>query len=669
VQREPRLRAAVGTTTKLDSLADRLMYRLAYRNFGDHESLVVNHSVAANTSSGGVRWYEIQNPAGTPVVAQQSTFAPDANFRWMGSIAMDHAGDMALGYSVSSATMFPSIAFTARLSGDPASTMQTESAILAGTGSQIAGLTRWGDYSAMQIDPSDDCTFWYTTEYLKGTGIFNWNTRIASFKFPGCNFPDLQIAKPHTGNFTQGQTGATFTITVANVGLKSTDGTTVTVADALPAKLTATAASGTGWTCVLSPSVSCMRSDVLASNASYPPITLTVSVAADAPGLLTNTANVSGGGDQGTPGNNQTSDTVTIIQTGPDLAITKTHPQPFIQNQPGVYTITVSNVGLSPTSGALVTVTDQVPAGLPIASVNGGGWTCSPAATNPVSCTRTDVLAAGGSYPAIALTVTPPTAPAAVSNTASVTGGGDTNPFNNSATDPTTIVVPPPDLSITKTHTGNFNQGQGSASYTLTVTNAGLGPSVGTVTVKENLPTGLGRNFIFGTGWTCDIIAMACTRGDSLAVGSSYPPITVTVSVDGNAPRDRHQHRHRERRDRHHTWQQHCHRSDHDSPRARPDAGRIAQSRSAGAGPGRHVHHRCGQPGQRGHLGIREHDRQSALRNDSDGPCCPGLELRGLEFYFLFAFRHTGAGRGLPFNRADGICGQPLFSGEQFSER
>src|SRR5882672_2606097 len=167
-----------GTTQKLDSLADRLMFRLAYRNFDDHESLVVSHSVSVNPVTSGVRWYEIQNPAGTPVVAQQSTFAPDANFRWMGSIAMDHVGDMALGYSVSSATMFPSIAFTARLSGDPASTMQTESAILAGAGSQIAGLTRWGDYSAMQIDPSDDCTFWYTTEYLKGTGIFNWNTRI-----------------------------------------------------------------------------------------------------------------------------------------------------------------------------------------------------------------------------------------------------------------------------------------------------------------------------------------------------------------------------------------------------------------------------------------------------------------------------------------------------------
>src|SRR5258706_6105403 len=98
------------------------MYRLAYRNLGSHESLVVNHSVVAGTT-GGVRWYEIQNPSGTPVVAQQSTFAPDANYRWMGSIAMDPAGDIALGYSVSSTTVNPSVRDTAQLASDPAKTM------------------------------------------------------------------------------------------------------------------------------------------------------------------------------------------------------------------------------------------------------------------------------------------------------------------------------------------------------------------------------------------------------------------------------------------------------------------------------------------------------------------------------------------------------------------
>ena len=109
----------------VDSLADRLMYRLAYRNFGTHESLVVNHSVVAG-SSGGIRWYEIQNPSGTPVVAQQSTYAPDSNYRWMGSVAMDQAGDLAVGYSISSSSVYPSIAYAGRLATDPASTLQAE---------------------------------------------------------------------------------------------------------------------------------------------------------------------------------------------------------------------------------------------------------------------------------------------------------------------------------------------------------------------------------------------------------------------------------------------------------------------------------------------------------------------------------------------------------------
>lgn len=176
-----------GANNKLDSLADRLMYRLAYRNFGTHESLVVNHSVAVNGGGGGVRWYEIQNPSGTPAVAQQGTFAPDSSYRWMGSIAMDQAGDIALGYSVSnSSSIYPSVAYTGRVPTDPAGTMEAEVNVVSGSGSQTGGLNRWGDYSAMQIDPVDDCTFWYTQEYMKTTGSFNWNTRIVNFKFPGC---------------------------------------------------------------------------------------------------------------------------------------------------------------------------------------------------------------------------------------------------------------------------------------------------------------------------------------------------------------------------------------------------------------------------------------------------------------------------------------------------
>ena len=175
-----------GTSQKLDSLADRLMYRLAYRNLGDHEALVVNHSVTAG-SSVGIRWYELRSPNGTPTVYQQGTFAPDSNYRWMGSIAMDKVGNIALGYSVSSSSMNPAIRYTGRASTDALGTLQAETTIINGNGSQLSNLSRWGDYSAMTIDPTDDCTFFYTNEYLKSNGTFNWSTQIASFKFPSCN--------------------------------------------------------------------------------------------------------------------------------------------------------------------------------------------------------------------------------------------------------------------------------------------------------------------------------------------------------------------------------------------------------------------------------------------------------------------------------------------------
>jgi hypothetical protein len=227
------------TTQQLDSLADRLMYRLAYRNFGSHESLVVNHSVVAG-SGGGIRWYEIQNPSGTPVVAQQSTFAPDSNYRWMGSVAMDQAGDLAVGYSVSSSSISPSVRFAGRVPTDPASTLESEVNIVSGSGSQTGSLSRWGDYSAMQIDPVDDCTFWFTEEYMKTTGSFNWNTRIANFKFPNCGTtatPDFTIgASPSSVTVNQGSNG-TSTITITS--LNGFNSATTLSASGLPSGVTA----------------------------------------------------------------------------------------------------------------------------------------------------------------------------------------------------------------------------------------------------------------------------------------------------------------------------------------------------------------------------------------------------------------------------------------------
>ncbi len=173
----------LGTSQLLDVNGTRLMFRLGYRHFADgHESLVATHSV--NTPS-AVRWYEIQNPGGAPILFQQGTFAPDSNYRWMGSIGIDQMGDIALGYSVSSATMYPAIRYTGRLQSEPLNTLDAETSIIEGTGSEV-GSNRWGDYSSMSIDPGDNCTFWYTNEYFATSGDYNWHTRIASFSYPFC---------------------------------------------------------------------------------------------------------------------------------------------------------------------------------------------------------------------------------------------------------------------------------------------------------------------------------------------------------------------------------------------------------------------------------------------------------------------------------------------------
>jgi hypothetical protein len=183
-----------GTSQQLDSLADRAMYRFAYRTFGSYESWVLNHSVATsivrNRAVGSaIRWYELRRSAGssgTPSVNQQGTYAPDATYRWMGSIAQDKFGDILVGYSASSSTVYPSIRIAGRDSSLASGTLGAEATIQAGGGSQTSGLNRWGDYSAMSVDPVDDCTFYYTNHYQKTNGTFNWSTRIASFKFPSC---------------------------------------------------------------------------------------------------------------------------------------------------------------------------------------------------------------------------------------------------------------------------------------------------------------------------------------------------------------------------------------------------------------------------------------------------------------------------------------------------
>ncbi|MDQ3877448.1 MAG: hypothetical protein M3290_03755, partial [Actinomycetota bacterium] len=183
-----------GTNMKLDAIGDApgtgayLMYPLVYRNFGDHEALVFQHTVKVGTTrQAGINWFEIRDPSSNPVLFQQGTYAPSPLNRWVGSIAMDGSGGIAMGFSTSSKDSYPSVAYTGRIATDTPGQMPFgDHPIIAGGGSQTAS-PRWGDYTSLSVDPVDDCTFWYTDEFYPNSSHYGWHTIIASFRLPTCS--------------------------------------------------------------------------------------------------------------------------------------------------------------------------------------------------------------------------------------------------------------------------------------------------------------------------------------------------------------------------------------------------------------------------------------------------------------------------------------------------
>jgi Calx-beta domain/RTX calcium-binding nonapeptide repeat (4 copies) len=246
-----------GTTQLLATLPHWAMYSLQYRTFGTREVMVFNHTVDADGAGhAGIRWYELQRPPGGAwAIFQQGTHSPDLGtpgladdlHRWMGSIAMDSRGHIALGYSSSSGTAFPSVTYTGRLATDPLGTLpQAEVTMMAGGGSQTPIMCtggpcgfRWGDYSAMRVDPVDGCTFWYTQEYVPTTsaGNINWRTRIGAFRFAGC-IPEISI-----DDFALNEGNAGTTVFTFAVSLSAPSGLPITV-DFATADGSATTADG-----------------------------------------------------------------------------------------------------------------------------------------------------------------------------------------------------------------------------------------------------------------------------------------------------------------------------------------------------------------------------------------------------------------------------------------
>jgi hypothetical protein len=208
-----------GSTQKLDGVPGAFMYRAQFTEWGTHNSVMLNHTVDVDaTNHAGIRWYELREMGGVWSIYQESTFAPDAESRWLGSISMDYQGNIGMAYSVSSSTVSPSLRYTGRYSTDPLNTMTlTEENIVIGSGAKSGG-NRYGDYSHLSVDPTDDATFWFTGEYVNSN---NTSTRIASFKLANDFNNDVGIialTSPVNGSLTGTET---VTVTLKNFGLNS----------------------------------------------------------------------------------------------------------------------------------------------------------------------------------------------------------------------------------------------------------------------------------------------------------------------------------------------------------------------------------------------------------------------------------------------------------------
>ncbi|MGB3713689.1 MAG: hypothetical protein WA996_04590 [Candidatus Promineifilaceae bacterium] len=207
--------AAKCSPSSLDPLREVVMWRLQYRNFGSHENLVGNFVTdVSGDDDAGVRWFELRKSgAGAWSLYQEGTYAPDSDSRWMGAIAMDGAGNIALGYNVSSSSTYPSLRYAGRLTSDSLGTMPEGEHVLV-DGSASNASNRYGDYAAMSVDPVDDCTFWFTGEY----NVTNqWSTRIGAFKFDACGTPDFTLsAEPYTLEICVG-TDAQYDVIIGSV--------------------------------------------------------------------------------------------------------------------------------------------------------------------------------------------------------------------------------------------------------------------------------------------------------------------------------------------------------------------------------------------------------------------------------------------------------------------
>lgn len=566
------------TAQNVDALSNRPMMQLKYRNFGSHQAMVFNQTIdvrgsimgllgfAPANDVAGVRWYELRKPGANWAIQQQGTYAPQPNgatteaqllHRWMGSMAMDKDGNIALGYSISNENdtngqeVFPGIRYTGRRFDDvPGLLPQGEQVMFNGTISQVGdGVDvvrdadfRWGDYSAMSVDPVDDCTFWYTT-HLAATnpatpGGSTVATRIASFRFNTCG-TDLAIQKNASPAPATAGEQLIYTVTVTNNG--PAEATNVTVVDTLPAGVTFVTDTDS---CVQGPAgtLTCSLGS-LASGASVSfQIKVLIGSGVTVPGgptTITNTAIV--GADQADldPTNDQVSVT-TIVEERADLQITKQcKPDgPAPAGGTGTCTIFVDNLGPSDARNVVVTDTHLSNGSFTITSATASpGGPCA-IAGGVVTCNLGTEPAGGRTT--ITVTITSDDA-VDVNDTATVTSTTpDPNTANNQATGSVNFQGSA-DLSVTKTDSPDPVTAGTNLTYTITVTNSG--PSAASnVVLQDILPAEVSVVSATPSQGSCSgttvpgdpLQPLTCNLGALADTASAT--VTLVVTVKANTP-------------------------------------------------------------------------------------------------------------------------------------
>lgn len=524
-----------GTATRLDSLSNRLMARLQYRNFGSHQAMVINQSVDADGADrAGVRWYELRNTGAGWSIFQQGTYAPvDGVHRWMAAAAMDGQGNIALGYSASDGTsVFPGLRYTARHAGDPLGAMtQGEQTLVTGASSETSN--RWGDYAGLVVDPVDECTFWFTGERD------NSQTTIGSFRLPSCLAADLRISKSDQPDPVLAGQDLTYTISVTNDGPATA--ADVTVTDVLPVGVELISAPCTNTAGTLT----CSVGQLLAGQ------TVSFGIQVHIPsgylgtatsGIVTNTASVAAADqDDPNPGNNTATATTTVLARA-DLAVTKVC-KPDLSAPAGTTAfcdIHVDNLG--PSDAVDVSLKDVLTSATPFTvtavTVTPSG-TCAPTSGGPTTsfttvCDLGTEPAGGRSTIRVEVTADDVAQVNDVATVSSPTPDPDTS--NNQATGKV-IFTGSADLEVAKVGPPSAVAGT-QLQYTITVTNNGPSTALGVV-ATDRLPAGVSFVSVATTVGSCTYGQptardLTCNLGN-LASGATVT-ITVTALVAPDVP-------------------------------------------------------------------------------------------------------------------------------------